>query len=84
MHPETRYKLCKFRENCTRETPVWEVYIPKFGKISVNIQFWGSYALIVAPMGVQFGTEDPTCQIARTSVQRVTPAKRKASNLSSE
>jgi len=53
MHPETGYKLCKFCENRTRDSPLWGVYIPHFDQIWV----WGSYTLIVAPMGVKFGTE---------------------------
>jgi len=36
MHPETKYKLCKFCENRARDTPLWSIYIPKFGKISVK------------------------------------------------
>jgi len=32
-----RYKLCKFRENHARDTPLWGTYIPNFGKISVKI-----------------------------------------------
>ena len=58
MHPEMkmRYKLCKFRENHARDTPLQSVYIPKFGKISVKFSvISGSYTLIVAPMGVKFG-----------------------------
>jgi len=49
--PETRYKLCKFRGNRTRDTPLWGIYIPKFGQILVKISVWGSYILIVAPIG---------------------------------
>jgi len=41
--------------------PLLGVSIPHFGQISVKkIQFCGSYTLIVAPMGVKFGTEKGT------------------------
>jgi len=30
MHPEMGYKLCKFCENRTRDTPLQGVYIPHF------------------------------------------------------
>ena len=34
------------------------IYIPKlFGTISVKLSFWGSYTLIIPPMGVKFGME---------------------------
>jgi len=49
------YKLCKFRENRARDTPLWGVYIPKFGQISAKFLVWGSYTLIVAPMAVKCG-----------------------------
>ena len=42
------------------DTPLRGIYIPHFDKISVKISVWGSYTLIVAPMGVKFGTEDGT------------------------
>ena len=48
-------------------------------------EFWGSYTLVVAPMGVKFGTEEGTeCQISPPSVQCVAPAGRKTSKLASE
>jgi len=56
-------------------------------RILVKSQFWGSYTLIVAPMGVKFGTEEwstPPCQISPPSVQRVTPAGRKTLKSPSE
>jgi len=49
------YKLCKFCENRTRDTPLWGVYIPHFCEISVKTSILGSYTLVVAPMGVKFG-----------------------------
>jgi len=52
-----RYKLCKFCENRARDTPLRGVYIPHFGQIGVKIQFWGSYTLVITPMGVKFGME---------------------------
>jgi len=36
------------------------VYIPHFDQISVKMQFWGSYTLAFAPMGVKFVTEEGT------------------------
>jgi len=60
----------------------------------------GSYTLVIAPMGVTFGTEEaseggggrsrgdlrspPACQISPPSVQRVAPAGRKTSKSASE
>jgi len=49
----------------------------------------GSYALVVAPMGVKFGVEEgtlyyPPRQISPPSVQRVAPAGRKTSKSASE
>ena len=41
MHPETGYKLCKFCENCARDTPLWGIYIPHFDQISVKISVLG-------------------------------------------
>jgi len=43
--------------------PLRGVHIPNFGQISVKISLWGSYTLIIAPMGVKFGTEEWTYQI---------------------
>jgi len=47
MHPETRYKLCKFCKLCknhARDTPLWGVYIPHFDQISVKISvLWVLY-----------------------------------------
>jgi len=37
MHPKTRYKFCKIRENLARDTPLRGVYIPHFDQISVKI-----------------------------------------------
>jgi len=65
MHPETMHKICKFCENraTDMDTPLRGVYIPRFGQISVKFQLSRSYTLIVAPMGVKFGTEEAPCQI---------------------
>jgi len=41
MHPETRYKLCKFYENRARGTALLDVYIPHFDQISVKISVSG-------------------------------------------
>ena len=41
MHPEMRYKLCKFGENCARDTPLRGVYIPHFRQIWVKISIRG-------------------------------------------
>ena len=43
MHPETRYKLCKFCDNCARDTPLRGVYIPHFDQISLKISVLGVY-----------------------------------------
>jgi len=40
-----------------------------FGKISVKLSVLGSYTLIIALMGVKFGT--PLCQLSLPLVQRV-------------
>jgi len=81
MHSETWYKLCKFCENRIRNTLLRGVYIPHFDQISVKkFQFWGSYALILAPMEVKFGTEEGTFVPNFTpSMQHVAPAGRKTS-----
>jgi len=52
------YKRCKFDENRARDTPLRGVCIPRFDQISVKFEFWGSYTLIVAPIGMKFGTEE--------------------------
>ena len=51
-------------ENRARDTPLWGVYIPHFHQISVKISVWGSYTLIIAPIGVKFGVDEGTdpCQ----------------------
>jgi len=41
MHPKTRYKLCTFRENYARDTPLRGIYIPKLGKFSVKFSVFG-------------------------------------------
>jgi len=33
MHPDARYKICKFRKNFSRDTPLLGVYIVKFSKL---------------------------------------------------
>jgi len=55
-----RYKLSKFFGNCARDTPLRGVYIPYFDQISVKISVLWYYTLVVAPMGVKFGTEEGT------------------------
>jgi len=57
------------------------VYIPHFDQISVIISVLGSYTLIVALMGVKFGTEEGTeredeARDLSQSVQHVAPAWR--------
>jgi len=54
------YKICQFCEHRARDTPLRGVYIPHFGQIRVKISVFGSYTLVVAPMGVKFGIEDPS------------------------
>jgi len=39
------------------------VYIPHFVKSQQKFKFWGSYTLIVAPMGGKFGTEKGTSSV---------------------
>jgi len=41
MHPKTRYKFCKIRENRARDTPLRGVYIPHCDQISVKISVLG-------------------------------------------
>ena len=41
MHPEMRYKFCKFYENRARDTPLRGVYIPHFDQISLKISVLG-------------------------------------------
>jgi len=48
------------RKNRARDTPLWGIYIPYFDQISVKISVWGSYTLIVAPIGVKFSMEEGT------------------------
>jgi len=60
MHPEIGYKLCKFGENCARDTPLRAFIFHILVKSQQKFQFLGSYTLIVAPMGVKFGTEEGT------------------------
>ena len=61
------------------------VYMLKFGRISVNFQFWRSRTPIPAPMGVKFGTEEWTVKLGvqtssfTPSVQRVALAEQKTS-----
>jgi len=81
------YKLCKFCENRTRDTPLRGVYIPHFGQISVKISVLGSYNFVVTPMGVKYGKEEGTeghGQISPPSVKRVAPAGWKTSKSASE
>ena len=88
-YPETGYKLCKFYENRARDTPLQGIYIRHFNQISEKIQFWESYTLIVALMGVKFGTEEGTeredeARDLSQSVQHVAPAGQKNSKSASE
>jgi len=59
MHPEMGYKLCKFCENHSRDTPLAAfIFHILHDQISVKISVLGSCTLIVAPMRVKFGTEE--------------------------
>ena len=60
MHPETGYKLCKFCENRARDTPMWGFIFHILIKSQSKFQFWCSYTLTIAPIGVKFGTEEGT------------------------
>jgi len=55
-------------QNHARDTPLRGIYIPHFDEILVKISVLGSYALIVAPMGVKFGTEEGTSVPNFTSI----------------
>jgi len=54
------YKLCKFYENRARDTPLWGVYIPHFGQISVKIKVFGVLHPCRCTVGVKFGVEEGT------------------------
>jgi len=63
------------------DTPLWSIYIPHFGQISVKISVLGSNTLIVAPMGWNLARMrgpwfSPLCQISPPIVQRVASALR--------
>jgi len=60
MHPETWYKICKFRENRARDTPLRGIYIPKFSKISVKISVLEVLYPYRCTDGVKFGMEEWT------------------------
>jgi len=47
------HKFCKFCENRARDT-AGRLYFPFWSNLSTNFSF-GSYTLVVAPMGVKFG-----------------------------
>jgi len=51
-----------------QEMPLRGVYIPHFDQISVKISVWGSYTLMVAPMGVKFGMEEGTFGLSSVPV----------------
>jgi len=46
-----RYKFREFHENCTKDTPLRVIYIPKFGKISVKLSVLESYTLLLHRWG---------------------------------
>jgi len=77
------FKLCKFWENRSSDTPLWGVYIPHFGQIWVKISILGVlYPCRCTDVGeIWHGGGDlrsaPPCQISPPSVQRVAPAGRK-------
>jgi len=53
-------QICKFCENLARDTPCGAFIFHVLSNLSKKIQFLGSYTLVVAPMGVKFGTEEGT------------------------
>jgi len=56
--------------------PLWVIYIPNFGKVSVKkIQFWGAYTLIVATDGdeIWHGGVDQEWTSVHSSVPNFTP-----------
>ena len=59
MHYETRNKVCKFRENRAGLRPCGGLYSEIWSNFSKIFSF-GSYTLIVAPMGVKFGVKQWT------------------------
>jgi len=91
MHPKTRYKFCKIRENRARDTPLRGIYIPHFDQISLKISVLG----VLYPYRCTDGGEiwhgggdfrsspPPPCQISPPSVQRVAPMGRQTSKSAS-
>ena len=53
-----RYKLCKLCEIVQGIRPCGAFIFQISVKSELKFQFWGSYTLVVAPMGVKFGTEE--------------------------
>jgi len=68
--------LLKFGKNRARDTPMQEVYVPKFGKNSVTFSvFWPPHATS-AQMGVKFGIREVAFGISvmlLTLVDSITP-----------
>jgi len=91
MHPETRYKFCKFCENCARDTTLRGVYIPHFDQnLCKNFSFGVLYPYCCTD-GTEIwhgggglgGGEVPSFVLNFTpppSVQRVAPAGQKPQN----
>ena len=59
---KTRYKFCKIRENCARDTPLRGVYIPHFNQISVKTSVLG--VLYPSRMGLIWHRGGALCQIS--------------------
>jgi len=57
MHPETRYKVCEFRENHKGCAPAGR-YSTFWSNLNKNFSL-GSHTLTVAPMWMKFGTGGP-------------------------
>ena len=55
-----RYKLCKLCEIVQGIRPCGAFIFQISVKSELKFQFWGSYTLVVAPMGVKFGMEEGT------------------------
>jgi len=54
------YKLFKFCRNRARDTPLRGFIFHILVKTEYKFQFLGSYTLVVASMGVKFGSEEGT------------------------
>jgi len=68
---EAMYKMCKFCENCARNTLPGGVYIPNFGQILVKKFSFGVLYPYRCTNGVKFGMEEWT--LVHSSMPHFTP-----------